>query len=346
MSTTVEQDIGRGSGGGVGSERGSRAGTRSTTDVFTATVTRLSRQSVDKHFDAYADVDWDAPEMSITPEDPRFKLWDFDPLAGTDWYRSQPPEIRSRVALHRIASAMRIGWEFENVLQRGLLMWAFWMGNDRPEFRYVHHEVCEESQHTMMFQEVINRSGLDVKGMPKRMKIGSRNVVALSRLFPQLFLLFVLGGEDPVDHLQRRQLRACDCHPVIERIMRIHVTEEARHISFARQYLKTTVPGLGFVRRATLGMVAPFLFGTMARLMVNPPSALIRQYGVPRDDLRRALRRKESRQLLADSVAKPRRLCIDLGLVSPPARAAWKLMSVWDEPAAGDESAEQDRTPA
>ena len=88
-------------------------------DVFTAMVARLSRQSVDKHFDAYVDIDWDSPEMAINPEDSRFALWPFDPLAATDWYRSQPPEVRSRVALHRIATAMRTGWEFENVLQRG-----------------------------------------------------------------------------------------------------------------------------------------------------------------------------------------------------------------------------------
>jgi hypothetical protein len=298
-------------------------------DVFSNTVTRLSRQSVDKHFDAYADVDWDAEEMTISPEDTRFSLWSFDPLAATEWYRTQPPAIQSRLGLHRIAAAMRVGWEFENVLQRGLLLYAFWLPNGRPEFRYIHHENAEESQHTMMFQEVINRSGLDVKGMPRRMKVASHGVVVLSRLFPQLFFLFVLGGEDPVDHLQRSQLRSGESHPVIERIMRIHVTEEARHISFARQYLKRTVPELGFLRRHAMAMIAPLLFGTMARLMVFPPASLTRAYGMPRSTVRKALRSAESRKLLADSVSKPRKLCSDLGLMTAPARAAWKLMGVW-----------------
>ncbi len=302
-------------------------------NVFEATVTRLSRQSVDKHFDAYTDVEWDGPDMEISPEDPRFHLWSFDPLATTEWYRSQPPEIQSRVALHRIAAAMRIGWEFENVLQRGLLVYAFWLPNQRPEFRYVHHEIIEESQHTMMFQEVINRSGLDVQGMPKRMKAAARNVVFLSRAFPQLFFLFVLGGEDPVDHLQRKQLRADESHPVIERIMRIHVTEEARHISFARQYLKRSVPRLGFLRKQALSLVAPLLFGTMARLMVFPPRHLVKTYGIPTSQVRKALRSPESRQLLADAVAKPRKLCTELGLMNAPARAGWKLMGVWRDDA-------------
>src|SRR5947207_8904946 len=35
---------------------------------------RLSHQSVVKHFDAYADIDWDADEYRIDPEDPRWEL--------------------------------------------------------------------------------------------------------------------------------------------------------------------------------------------------------------------------------------------------------------------------------
>jgi len=306
-------------------------GPSDTDDVFTAMVRRLSRQSVDKHFDAFADIDWDAPEMAINPEDPRFSLWSFDPLAATDWYRSQPPEVRSRVALHRIAAAMRTGWEFENVLQPGILEYAFWLPNRRPEFRYVHHEITEESQHTLMFQEVIDRSGLDIRGMPWTMKVGSRAIVWLSRLFPQLFFLFVLGGEDPIDYLQRRQLRTGQNHPVIERIVRIHVTEEARHISFARQYLKRSVPRLGYARKRVLGLVAPFLFGTMSRLMCFPSSSLVRTYDVPRSQLREQLRSTTGRQLLRDSVAKPRRLCDELGLINPMERQAWRLMGVWDD---------------
>src|SRR5439155_23141158 len=35
---------------------------------------RLSHQSVVKHFDAYADIDWDAEDYRIDPEDPRWEL--------------------------------------------------------------------------------------------------------------------------------------------------------------------------------------------------------------------------------------------------------------------------------
>ena len=56
--------------------------------------------------------------------------------------------------------------QFENLLQRGLLSYAFRLPNGAPEYRYLHHEIIEESQHSLMFQELVNRSGLPVKGMP------------------------------------------------------------------------------------------------------------------------------------------------------------------------------------
>src|SRR5207253_653824 len=87
-------------------------------------VRRLSRQSVTKHFDAYADVGWDELEMAIDPEDPRFELPAVDPLGGSDWYRDQPPDVRAGIGLHRVATAMKVGEQFESVLKRGLLEFA------------------------------------------------------------------------------------------------------------------------------------------------------------------------------------------------------------------------------
>src|SRR5205823_12019352 len=116
-----------------------------------------------------------------------------------------------------------------------------------------------------------------------------------------------------------KQLRGGDSHPLVERIMRIHVTEEARHISFARQYVRQQVPQLGPVRQSILGIAAPLLLGVMTPMMVNPPRDL-RLSGVPAKVLRQAARSANARQLRKDSVAKLRRLCVDLGLAGRPAR--------------------------
>jgi hypothetical protein len=296
---------------------------------FDAIVKRLSRQSVDKHFDAYGDVAWDDPEYAVDPTDPRWQLWDGDGLGHTEWFRSQPAEVQSRVALHRVAAAMRVGWQFENILQRGLLRYVFRLPNGANEFRYLHHEIIEESQHTLMFQEFVNRTGLPIDGMPKVFTvIAEKLVLRLSRSNPPLFFLFVLGGEDPVDHLQRQRLRAGVSHPLVERIMRIHVTEEARHISFARNYLKAEVPTLSRFQRLRLSLRAPLLYGVMTRLMVDPPAQLARTYGIPPSVMAEAKRHPEHRKLIAGAGAKPRKLCSDLGLVNRFTAKLWDAVGL------------------
>src|SRR5947209_4867353 len=186
-----------------------------------------------------------------------------------------------------------------------------------------------------MFQEFVNRSGLPVRGMPWLLRrLAEWFVVPLARVFPTLFFLFVLGGEDPVDHLQRRVLSDADTalHPLVERIMRIHTTEEARHLSFARKYLHRTVPELGALRRRQLAIVAPLVLGVMARLMLQPSGDLVRHYGIPRDVVRSANRSAAGRQLLKDSVAKTRKVFGELGLITPVSKALWTAVGLWDNP--------------
>ena len=305
-----------------------------TTDEFTVMVGRLNKLSVERHFDAYADIDWDDPANAVDPADPRFELPAIDPLRHTDWYAAQPPVVRAGLGCYRWAACMKTGWHFENLLQRGLLRYAFQLRNGSPEFRYLHHEIIEESQHTLMFQEFVNRSGLPVRGMPWFLRrLAEWFVVPLARIFPTLFFLFVLGGEDPVDHLQRQVLADADTtlHPLVERIMRIHTTEEARHLSFARKYLQRTVPDLGFLRRLHLALLAPLVLGIMARLMLQPSGDLVRHCGVPRPVVRAANRSRAGRQLLKDSVGKTRRLFSELGLITPVSKTLWKAVGLWDD---------------
>src|SRR6266567_6213200 len=89
--------------------------------AFGALIERLSRQSVTKHFDAYVDVPWDDPDYQIDPADPRWELSSDDPLGATAWYQGLPQPTRARMGLDLVASKMKIGLEFENVLKRGLL---------------------------------------------------------------------------------------------------------------------------------------------------------------------------------------------------------------------------------
>ncbi|HJQ85512.1 MAG TPA: diiron oxygenase [Candidatus Binatia bacterium] len=299
-------------------------------ETYTGLVARLSRQSVTKHFDAYADIDWDADDFRIDPTDPRWELDEEDVLGGSAWYRNQPPAVRARIGLHLVASFMKIGLQFEGVLKQGLLLFAADLPNRAPEFRYVYHEIIEEAQHSLMFQEFVNRSGFDLPGMTGRERVLSRWIPQLARRFPELFFMFVLGGEDPIDHVQRRALRRkATAHPLLRRIMQIHVTEEARHLCFARHYLKERVPQLGAVKRRILAVGTPIILGEMAKLMMRPSPAIVREYAIPADVVRDVYTRNPvHRKHTLDALEKVRVLCGELGLLGPRSTTFWRLLGI------------------
>ncbi len=304
-----------------------------TADRFGELVHRLSRQSVTKHFDAYTDVPWDDPEYQIDVNDPRWELSPDAGLGATTWYREQTPEMRARIGLHSIAANMKAGLQFESILKRGLLEYAFALPDRSPEFRYVYHEVIEEAQHSLMFQEFVNRTGLEAPGLTWDLKFGARRVLRIARRFPALFFVFVLGGEDPIDHVQRTALRSGrELHPLLERIMRIHVTEEARHLSFARQYLRSNVPSLGRFQRYAISVQAPVILAVMASVMMRPPRSLIRAYDIPKDVIAQAYGPgTPSHDATLQSLRKVRSLLVDLGLVTTPTKMLWRLLGIWDD---------------
>jgi hypothetical protein len=303
---------------------------------YVALVERLSRQSVSKHYDAYADVDWDAPEMRVDPDDPRWILSTDDMLGRTAWYQAQPAGVRSRIGLHMIATFMQLGVEFESVLQRGLLDFAQRLPAGSPEFRYAYHEVIEEGQHSLMFAEFVRRTGLPVRGLAWWQRLGAQQVMRFAHTFPELFFVFVLGGEDPIDHVQRQALASGrDMHPLIRRIMQIHVTEEARHLCFARHYLRRRVPRLSRLRRFLLSRRAPVILAIMSQLMMRPSATIVRTYGIPPDVIREAYTANPAhRARTQEAVAKVRALLAELGLYGGGAARLWKVLGLAAPPAA------------
>ncbi|HEY7488177.1 MAG TPA: diiron oxygenase [Streptosporangiaceae bacterium] len=300
---------------------------------YEGVIDRLNKASVDKHWEAYADIPWDDPELQVDPDDPRWVLPPDDRLGGTEWYRSQPVEVRARIGLWRVATAMKIGLQFENLLKRGLLTYAYKLPNGRPEFRYVYHETTEECHHGMMFQEFVNRTGMPIRGMPKALSAVAQLAPLIPRLDTELFFVFVLGGEDPIDYVQRKNLKAGHIqHPLEETILKIHIAEEARHISFARHYLKHQVPQMGRPRRRVLGLLTPIILGVMARIMLSPPGPMVRHFKIPKSVVREAYKNEAARSEIRDCVAKIRDLATELGLIDNVSKRIWYAFGIWDRP--------------
>jgi hypothetical protein len=297
-------------------------------------VRRLSQQSVMKHFDAYADIEWDDPGFRIDPDDPRWELEPDDVLGATEWYRSQPAEIRSRIGLRMLANFMKIGVLFEYVLKRGLLDFAIRLPTGSQEFRYCYHETIEEAQHALMFQEFINRTGFKLPGLSGLERRGADFVVKYARKFPELFFVFVLAGEDPIDYVQRQMLRKNrkHIHPLLRRIMQAHVTEEARHMSFARHNLRKRVPQLSINRRRRLSVCVPLILGIMGRVMMQASPQIAREYHIPPEVVNAAYRKNPiHRTRMHEASTKLFGLCGELGLMNRWSVCLWRMMRILPE---------------
>jgi hypothetical protein len=301
-------------------------------EEYHSLIHRLSRQSVVKHFDAYADVEWDNPEFRIDPDDPRWQLDPDDVLGATSWYQAQPASTRSRIGLHMQANFFKLGVIFESVLKQGLLEFAARLPNRSAEFRYCYHEMIEEAQHSLMFQEFVNRSAFDIPGLNRIERAGANMVVRMARRFPELFFVFVLAGEDPIDHVQRQILHRNrgDIHPLLRRIMQIHVTEEARHLSFARHFLRRHVPLLSPVRRLQLMVRAPLIFSGMGRLMMEASPSIMRAYGIPKEVSQQAYKLNPvHRERTLGATEKLRGICSELRLINHWSWRLWRIQGIW-----------------
>jgi hypothetical protein len=292
-----------------------------------ATVAKLSRASVNKHFDAYDDVAWDSPELAIDPRDPRFELTLDDPLGGSAWYRAQPQAVRARIGLDMHACRLKVGVEFENILSRGLLELALSVPNGSPDFRYAYHELIEEGQHSLMFQECVNRTGFDAPSIPAWLQPLVRRIAPFGRSFPELFFVYVLAGEVPIDQVQRADLRR-GLHPLVRRISQIHVTEEARHVRFAESYLSAHLPRLSRHKLLQLRLEAPIATAVTANLILKPPSQLLKHHRVPRRVVREIYSGPTYRAFLQKAVGPLYKVHEELGIATRATRPLYQALRI------------------
>ena len=264
-----------------------KVGTEATYDQV---VTDLSDASVHRNFDPYVDIPWDAPEMAIVPNDERWILsYEVDPIGKHPWYQAQPIEKQIEMGMWRQANVAKVGLQFEAILIRGLLQYASRLKNGDKRFRYVTHESKEECNHTLMFQEMVNRVDPSVPGMRPWLRLIDPIIPLFSTITPSVFFFGVLAGEEPIDHLQKDFLRAGEnIHPVMSAVMELHVAEEARHISFAHNHLRTTIPGKNRPTKWALSLAMPLAMRILCSAIAVPPPAFFKKFDVP-DEVRKEI---------------------------------------------------------
>jgi hypothetical protein len=294
--------------------------------MYQKVLSHLNSASIRKFYNPFLDIDWDQDDYKIRVDDPRWERPEFDALGSHPWYQALPAPLRSELALDLTTRRLKTGIEFEGIVIRGLMNFSHKLPNRSTEYRYAMHECIEEIQHSLMFQEFINRSPFDPPGFSKFINRCSQYMVRCGSSFPELFFIFVLGGEGPIDYDQRMNLKLQKTiHPLMKKINQIHVTEEARHIKFAQSYLKQYVPQLSAYKRLKLQILIPLILGNMAKVMLHPPSAVVRKYNIPKKVVQEAYVDNPSQyEFLIKSMESITKLCDNLELIPPRLRFLWR----------------------
>jgi len=289
----------------------------------------LSQASVDQHFEAFRDIAWDDPQMQPSDDDERFVLTDADEIGRHPWYKSLPREEQIRVGRYRYAQVAKVGRQFEQILIGGVMHHLIGMENGNPEFRYAMHEVTEETHHIQMFQEAVNRLNDEVSGAPRWFVRFAPLITSIGGWFPELFFVGILAGEEPIDHLQKSIMRAGGSHPLIDRVMQIHIAEEARHIGFAHQYLEHHWPDMGPVKRRVMNVMFPIAMRALCDVIMVPSKADQRAMGIPPEVVKEIWwESAESQKLLRDLFGDVRMLADNLGIRKGAARRVWKALGI------------------
>ena len=298
---------------------------------YTQVLDDLSSASVRRNFDPYIDIDWDAPHMAVVPNDPRWILSStVDPIGRHPWYQALPEEKQIEIGMWRQANVAKVGLQFESILIRGLMQYADRLPNGDKRFRYTTHEAKEECNHTLMFQELVNRIGMETKGMRPLLRKASPFIPLFSTFWPTVFYFGVLAGEEPIDHIQKDFLRAeGTLHPAMSAVMELHVAEEARHISFAHNHLRTTIPGKSRPTKFMLSIAMPIVMRVLCSAIVVPPKEFQRQFDVPNSVMKEIFwGSDQSKAFLSGVFGDVRMLAEQCGLMNPMSRRVWRAMGI------------------
>jgi hypothetical protein len=116
--------------------------------------------------------------------------------------------------------------------------------------------------------------------------------------------------------------------------MAIHVAEEARHISFAHEFLRRRLPQLTKRQRFWVSLYLPLTMRALCQAIMVPPRSFWQEFGIPREVKKELFfRSPDSRKWLSDMFADVRMLAHDTGLMETrSARLMWRLCKIDGKP--------------
>ena len=269
--------------------------------------------------DPFVDVDWSVPiddsAYHLPPE--------WLPLYGTPAWEAMTEPDRVTYSRHEAAALCGAGIWFENVLMQSVLRHLADLPVTHPAHRFLLVEVADECRHSTMFGEFIRRAGTpayrpagDVSGIDGLS--GDRASAAGGRAMSYLLILAV---EELLDAANRATMKDDRLHPVTRQVARLHVLEEARHVSFAKTYLAEVWPTLTAADREAAVELAPIAVAAIADFTIDPD--VYRALEID-DGEAQARANPHHRARITEGLAKLTGFLTEIGVIDDERRPAWE----------------------
>ena len=283
----------------------------------TTTTSRLLKSSAKHSYDPEVDIDWDAPLMDGLYFAPPERL----SLFGTPMWDSLTEDQRIELSKHEICSIASVGLWFEIILMQMMLRDLYDQDARTEKAQYTLTEIGDECRHSIMFGKMVDRFGVRPYGAQPQ-------VHRLGRMFKAVGggvsgYASILVAEEILDRLQRESARDERVQPLSRMVCRIHVTEEARHMTFAREQVEQMVPALSAKMLALHQVVTAQACFMVARSLVHPD--VYAAVGLdPREARRQALGNPHYQETMAWAGERVLSFLTEHGLVPTWQHRTWR----------------------
>ena len=281
------------------------------------TADRLLKSSANKFYDPDVDIDWDAPLVEGKRYIPEYR----SSLYGTDLWDRLSDEQRIELGKHELASIATTGLWFEILLMQMLLKEVYEQDPTSSHAQYALTEIADECRHSTMFARMADRVGCPAYGPVPWLR-------QLAKLMPTISYGparsgAILVAEEVLDRLQREQMNDPEIQPLVRMVNRIHVLEEARHVTFAREEVTRGMAKLSKAevpyQRFTIALVSYFV----TRAFINP--GVYKAVGIsPREGVRTALNNPHWQETVRFGGEKIMPFLQENGLVGAPGMQLWR----------------------
>jgi len=282
-----------------------------------STAKRLLRSSLQHSYEPNLDIDWDAPLVDGAYGMPAHRV----SLYGTELWDQLTEEQRITLSIHEVCSIARVGLWFEIILMQMLLRYAYDRDPRTQHIQYALTEIADECRHSVMFAKMTERYGVpDYRPRWHTQQAGRvfKAIASGSAMFAG-----TLVAEEITDQLQREGMKDDTVQPLTRMVSKIHVTEEARHVRYAREELARITPKQNWLERAVGRWLTAVSAHRIATNLIHPD--VYRSVGLDPKVARKAARNNPHHQeTIRWSARKLVPFLREQGMISGPSEILWR----------------------